>query len=162
VQFNASYSYVDARFLDAFQVGSNSPFADANGNIQVMPGDVIPSIPRHRVKLGVDYAVTDIFKVGGDMLYVSSQYFAGDDSNQYWQLPSYTVFNLHSSLQVDKHAMLYARVDNVFDNRYSTYGTFFDTTALPNFANAGNPFTNPQSLSPARPRAAYVGLKVTF
>ena len=54
-----------------------------------------------------------------------------------------------------------ARVDNVFNNHYATYATFFDTTQLPNF-NTGNPFTNPDSLSPARPLAAYVGIKATF
>ena len=55
-RFHASYAFVDARFLDSLTLGSNSPFADANGNIQVSPGDQIPAIPRHRVKLGFDYA----------------------------------------------------------------------------------------------------------
>ena len=45
------------------------------------------------------------------------------------------------------------RRDNVFDNHYYTYGTFFDTTDLPNFGNGGNPFTDLRSLTPARPRA---------
>jgi outer membrane receptor protein involved in Fe transport len=163
VQLNASYALVDARFRDAILLPSpNSPFADANGNIQVLPGDVVPSIPRHRVKAGIDYAVTDAWKFGGDMLYVSSQYFAGDASNQFPQLPSYTVFNLHSSYQVDKNVQVYARLDNVFDNRYATFGTFFDINAIPNFANGGAPFTDPRSLSPARPRALYVGLRATF
>jgi outer membrane receptor protein involved in Fe transport len=162
LQFNASYTLVDARFLNAFQLASNSPFADANGKIQVVPGDVIPAIPRHRVKAGIDYAVTDAWKFGGDMLYVSSQYFVGDASNQAPQLPSYTVFNLHSSYQVDKNVQVYARLDNVFDNRFATFGTFFDTAAIPNFANGGAPFTDPRSLSPARPRALYVGLRATF
>jgi outer membrane receptor protein involved in Fe transport len=163
LQLNASYALVDARFLDAILLGSpNNPFADANGNIQVLPGDVVPSIPRHRIKAGIDYAVTDAWKFGGDMLYVSSQYFAGDASNQFQQLPSYTVFNLHSSYQVDKNIQVYARLDNVFDNRYATYGTLFDINAIPNFANGGAAFTDPRSLSPARPRALYVGLKATF
>jgi outer membrane receptor protein involved in Fe transport len=162
LQLNASYTLVDARFLDAFQLASNSPFADANGNIQVLPGDVIPAIPRDRVKVGIDYNVTEAWKFGGDMLYVGSQYFVGDASNQAPQLPSYTVFNLHGSYQVNKNVQVYARLDNVFDNRYATYGTFFDTTALPNLANGGAAFTNPDSLSPARPRALYVGLKATF
>ena len=65
LQFNASYTLVDARFLDALQVGSNSPFADANGNVQILPGNQIPAIPRNRVKASVDYAITDAFKVGG-------------------------------------------------------------------------------------------------
>jgi outer membrane receptor protein involved in Fe transport len=162
LQFNASYTFVDARFLDALQLGSNSPFADANGNIQVMPGDKIPAVPRNRLKAGIDYAFTDQFRAGADVLYVGSQYFVGDASNQFVQLPSYAVVNLHASYQVTKNVQIYARADNIFNNLYATYGTFFDTGALPNFANGGAPFTDPRSLSPARPRAFYTGMKITF
>ena len=162
LQLYASYALVDAQFLDALQVGSNSPFADGNGNVQILPGNRIPAIPRNRIKAGIDYSVTDAFKIGGDALFVDSQYFVGDESNQAQRLPSYAVFNLHASYQIDKTFQIYARADNVFDNRYATYGTFFDTGAVPNFANGGAPFTDPRSISPARPRALYVGLKATF
>ena len=162
LQLNASYTLVDARFLDALQVGSNSPFADANGNVQILPGNQIPAIPRNRVKASVDYAITDAFKVGGDALYFSSQYYVGDESNQAPKLPGYSVFNLHASYQISKTVQVYARADNIFDNRYATYGTFFNTSAIPNFANGGAAFTDPGSLSPARPRAFYTGMKVTF
>jgi outer membrane receptor protein involved in Fe transport len=162
LQLYASYALVDARFLDALQVGSNSPFADANGNVQIVPGNRIPAIPRNRIKAGIDYSVTDAFRVGGDALFVSSQYFVGDESNQAPRLPSYAVFNLHASYQINKTFQIYARADNVLDNRYATYGTFFDTGAVPNFANGGAAFTDPRSLSPARPRAFYTGLKATF
>jgi outer membrane receptor protein involved in Fe transport len=157
----ASYSLVDARFLDSLQLASNSPAVDANGNIQVSPGNQIPAIPRHRVKVGFDYAATDAFKFGADVVYMSSQYFVGDASNQEPQLPGYTVVNLHASYRINQTYQIYGRVDNVFNNHYATYATFFDTTQLPNF-NTGNPFTNPDSLSPARPLAAYVGIKATF
>jgi outer membrane receptor protein involved in Fe transport len=160
-QLYASYALVDARFLDALQVGSNSPFA-VNGNVQISPGNRIPAIPRNRIKAGIDYSITDAFKIGGDAIFVGSQYFVGDESNQAQRLPSYTVFNLHASYQINKTFQLYARADNVFDNRYATYGTFFDTAAVPNFANGGAPFTDSRSVSPARPRAFYAGLKATF
>ena len=163
LQLYASYALVDARFLDALQVGSNSPIAVQNGGtVQILPGNRIPAIPRNRIKAGFDYSITDAFKVGGDALYVSSQYFVGDESNQEPRLPGYAVFNLHTSYQIDKTFQIYARADNIFDNRYATYGTFFDKTALPNFANGGANFTDPRSLSPARPRAFYAGLKATF
>ncbi len=162
LQLYASYAFVDARFLDALQVGSNSPFRDDNGNVQILPGNQVPAVPRHRIKAGIDYSITDALKVGGDALFVSSQYFVGDESNQAPKLPSYAVFNVHASYQIDKTFQIYGRVDNIFDNRYATYGTFFDTTAVPNFANGGAPFTDPRSLSPARPRAFYAGLKATF
>ena len=161
-QASASYAFVDARFLDALQVGSNSPFADANGNVQIVPGNQIPAIPRHRIKASVDYSITEAFKVGGDALYVSSQYFVGDESNQAAKLPGYAVFNLRASYQIDKTFQVYARVNNVLDNHYATYGTFFETSAIPNFANGGAPFSDPRSLSPALPRAFYAGLKATF
>ncbi len=170
LQLYASYALVDARFLDSLLVGSNSPFADADGHVQISPGNRIPAIPRNRIKAGFDYSITDAFKVGGDALFVSDQYFVGDESNQAQRLPSYTVFNAHASYQVDKTFQIYGRVDNIFDNRYATYGTFFDTGAVPNFtngpttnfANGGVSFTDARSVSPARPRAFYVGLKATF
>jgi outer membrane receptor protein involved in Fe transport len=162
IQVSASYTFLDARFLNALQVGSNSPFADANGNIQILPGNQIPAIPRNLIKARLDYSVTDAFKVGGDALFVGSQYFVGDESNQFAKLPGYAVFNLHASYQIDRNFQIYARADNIFDNHYATYGTFFDTGNVPNFANGGAPFTDPRSLSPARPRSFYTGLKVTF
>jgi outer membrane receptor protein involved in Fe transport len=161
LQLYASYALVDARFLDTLQVGSNSPFA-VDGNVQILPGNRIPAIPRNRIKAGIDYMVTDAFKVGGDALFVDSQYFVGDESNQAQRLSSYTVFNLHASYQINKTFQIYARADNIFDNRYATYGRFFDTGAVPNFANGGAEFTDPRSVSPARPRAFYAGLKATF
>jgi outer membrane receptor protein involved in Fe transport len=162
MQLYASYALVDARFLDALQVGSNSPFADANGNVQIVPGNRIPAIPRNRIKAGIDYSLTDALKIGADALFVDSQYFVGDESNQAPRLAGYAVFNLHASYQIDKTFQIYARADNILDNRYATYGTFFNTSAVPNFANGGAPFTDPRSLSPARPRAFYAGLKATF
>ena len=87
---------------------------------------------------------------------------AGDESNQAQKLPSYTVFNFHASYQVAKTVQVYARADNIFDSRYATYGTFFDTGAIPNLANAGAPFTDPRSVSPARPRAFYAGVRASF
>ena len=64
-------------------------------------------------------------------MFIGSQYFVGDESNQYTRLPSYAVFNLHASYQIDKNFQIYARADNIFDNRYATYGTFFDTGKFP-------------------------------
>jgi hypothetical protein len=36
------------------------------------------------------------------------------------------------------------------------------TDLIGNFANGGAPFTDPRSLSPARPRAFYADMKVSF
>ena len=158
----ASYAYIDATFLDAFALGSNSPYADANGNIYVTPGDQIPMIPHNRLKFGGDYSITPALKVGADVVAVGSQYYAGDASNQFEKLPAYGVVNVDASYQVTKNIQVYALVENLFDHRYYTYGTFFDTTEIPNFGAGGAPFSDPRSLSPAQPLSAYAGVKVTF
>jgi hypothetical protein len=47
----ANYTYVDATFQNALTLQSPfNPFADANGNIFVVPGDHIPGIPDFRFK----------------------------------------------------------------------------------------------------------------
>ena len=43
LQLYASYTLVDARFLDPLTLNSRSPFADADGIIQVLPGNRIPA-----------------------------------------------------------------------------------------------------------------------
>ena len=158
---SANYAYINATFLNSLTLGSNSPYADANGNVQVSPGNQIPGIPHHRIKLAADYQVTPEFKIGADATIVSSQYYYGDFSNQYSQLPAYWVADADASYQLTKNVQLYGRVENIFNNRYYTYGTFFDTTAVPNYGAGGNPFTDPRSLNPARPQAFYVGMRAT-
>ncbi len=158
----ANYAFLDARFRDSLMISSNSPFADANGRIRVQPGNRIPVVAAHNFKAGIDYAVTDALKVGGDVLVVSSQFFDGDESNQSAKLPAYAVFNLHGSYQIDRTFQIYGLVDNIFDRRYASYGTFFDSRALGNYFNGSAPFTDARAVSPARPRALYVGLKASF
>jgi outer membrane receptor protein involved in Fe transport len=162
LNFYANYAYVDAIFLNSLTLASNSPFADANGNIHVAPGDKIPMIPRHRFKIGGDYSLTSDLKVSADMVAVGSQYFAGDASNQFSKLPAYAVVNVGASYQITKNVQIYARVDNVLNNHYYAYGAFFDTNAVPNFAGGGAPFTDPRTLSPAQPRSIYAGIKAIF
>ena len=159
---SASYAYIDATFRNALALASNSPFADANGLIYVNPGAQIPAIPHHRVKLSADYQITPEIKIGADVNIVGPQYFVGDASNQFSQLPAYWTADADASWQVTKNIQLYAKAENIFDNRYYTYGTFFNTASVPNFANGGNPFTDPRSLSPAKPRAIYAGMRATF
>ena len=119
-------------------------------------------IPHNRFKVGGDYSLTKDFKIGVDLLAVGSQYYAGDASNQFEQLPAYAVVNANASYQVTKNIQVYALVENVLNNHYYTYGTFFDTTQIPNFGAGGSPFSDPRSLSPAQPRSFYAGLKATF
>ena len=75
-----SYSLVDATFQSPLIIPSpNNPFADINGNIHVAPGDRLPGIPEHQLKVGADYHVTSNWTVGGILTYFSDQYLRGDE-----------------------------------------------------------------------------------
>jgi hypothetical protein len=66
---------VDATFQTPLTLSSpNNPAADANGNIFVTPGNHIPAQPQRRFKAGVDYAITEAWKLGADVNVVGSQY----------------------------------------------------------------------------------------
>ena len=118
-----SYSLVDATFQSPLTLPSpNNPFADANGNIHVVPGDRLPGIPEHRLKVGADYRITPEWTVGGVLTYYSDQYLRGDESNQNPPLPGYAVVNLHTSYRVTENFELFANLQNALNARYATFG----------------------------------------
>ena len=119
----------------------------------------IAGIPMNTVKVGVDYALTDKWHVGADMVAASGQVLFGNENGALPQAPGYAVFGLHTSYQVAKQVQIYGLVQNLFDQRYYTGGALFDITELPNSAPS---LTNPTSLGPARPFAIYGGLRITL
>lgn len=155
----ANYAFIDATYQFSGALSSpNNPFADANGNIFVTPGDQIPGIPRHQVKGGVDYWITPEFKLGTDVIWVSSQWFVGDDANQNPKLADYWVANLHGSYQLTKELQIYGVVNNLFNRKFATSGTFFDTQST--VANAiPNALNDPRMVTPAQPLSVYVGMR---
>ena len=158
---SASYSLVDATFQSPVTLASpNNPFADADGNIQVKPGDHLPGIPQHRLKIDVEYAITEQWRLGGDLIGVSSQYYFNDQSNQNPPLPGYIVVDLRSSYRIADNVELFALIRNLFDSRYATYGIFNDPTKSP-LPGVANP-SDPRFVSVARPFAAYAGVRVKF
>jgi iron complex outermembrane recepter protein len=158
-----NYAFIDATYQFSGPLASpNNPFADPNGNIFVTPGDHIPGIPRHQVKFGGDVAVTPKFKLGADVLVAGARYFVGDDANQNPKLPLYWVANLHASYQLDEHVQFFALINNIFNNRKATYGTFFDTGTDAQLASP-IPFAHdPRTITPLQPISFYGGVKVTF
>jgi iron complex outermembrane recepter protein len=154
----ANYTYVDATFLNALTLQSPfNPFADANGNIFVVPGDHLTGIPNFRFKLGAEYQVIQPWKIGADLNVVGSQWLVGDESNQNAKMPPYWTVNLHSSYKVTDNVEVFGLVRNLFDQHYYVYGTFFDVTSFP-YLN----LTDPRTFIPGIPFAAYVGVRGTL
>jgi iron complex outermembrane receptor protein len=124
----ANYTRVDATFRSVLLLSSpNNPFADANGNIFVVPGDHIPAVPNYRFKAGAEVKITDAWSLGADVNAIGSQYLVGDQSNQNPTVPAYWFVNLHSSYRVTKNIEVFGLVRNLFNQRYYTLGTFFQT-----------------------------------
>jgi iron complex outermembrane recepter protein len=154
----ANYAMVDATYqFTGLLASPNNPSADANGDILVTPGKQIPGIPLHQIKGGVDYWVTPLFKLGTDVIWVSSQWYVGDDANQNIKLADYWVANLHGSYQLTKELQLYGVVNNLFNRKFATFGTYFDPQSVINAVS--NPPTDHRTVTPAQPLSVYVGLR---
>jgi outer membrane receptor protein involved in Fe transport len=169
----ASYNYTDATFDKPYeQFSPNNPeagecnetFPDDPGDVclQVHKGDKVPGVPAHKFKTGFDYWVTPKWKFGSDLIATSGQYFYGDESNQNPKLAGYAKVNLHTSYDLTKNIQVYGLIDNLFDKRFGTYGTFFDTEEASNVSDPHIDFTNPRTITPSMPFAAYGGVKVKF
>ena len=186
-KFYANYTFVDATYQSYATLSSpNNPNAlCSNGTgtilgtlsavgaancgapfVNVSPGDHIGGIPAHRVKLGGEYAVTDKWKVGADLNVVAGEYLFGDDTNQSAKLPAYAVLNLHTSYQLTPNVELFGLINNALNQHYYLFGAFTNTGGFTP-ANNNNPntlgaLTDPRTLVPGIPFAAYAGIRVKF
>ena len=152
----ANFTYVDATFRNYLTL--SSPFNPAanqtTGNINVVPGDHLAGIPDFRFKAGVDYQITNPWKLGADLNVIGSQYLVGDESNQNPKVPAYWTVNLHTSYKLGNNIELFGLVRNLFDQHYYLYGTFFDVTSFPYLG-----LTDPRTFIPGMPFAFYAGVR---
>ena len=101
----------------------NHPEADG-GEIEVEQGDRIPGVPQHNLKADVTFAVTDALSLGANVLINSSQVFRGDEGNLIDQIPGYGIVNLRGRYTFWGNISVFAKVNNLFDDRYETFGLF--------------------------------------
>jgi iron complex outermembrane receptor protein len=153
----ANYAYVDATFRKGITLASpNNPNAN-NGEIDVRKGDHLPGIPAHQLKFGGSYRLTSQWTLGGDAQYFSGQYYVGDEANLGNKLPGYIVFNANTSYQVTEQIRVFGGVKNLFNNKYATYGTFFDNDDIGFLDLNGS-----KTITPARPISVYAGVNYKF
>jgi outer membrane receptor protein involved in Fe transport len=160
---DARYSYVHATFESPFAANSpNNSSADAQGAIDVKAGDQIPGIPRHSLKLRLEYAANESWSVGANLLCRSAVFARGDENNRdrNGRVPGYAVFNLNASWRVSKGLELFALVDNIFDVRYANFGILGQNV----FTGPGRTFhpdspVAEQFRGPGAPRGAWIGVR---
>ena len=90
----------------------------------VSPGNRIPGIPQHLLRLNAAWDINDRFSLGADLVAQSDQYFRGDESNTADTLDGFAIFNLNATYRFSPRAEVFVRVDNLFDTDYETFGVF--------------------------------------
>ena len=165
-QVYLNYSLTDATYQSSFIERTNSPAADINGNITVMPGDRLPGIPEHLIKFGGNYKITPRWTVGVTALAETSSFLYGDEANLTPPLPGYFVVNLTTNYQITPKLEFFGEIDNVTDERYYEYGTF-SPTAGPDTPGAVYvaqypTYDNARSYSIAAPIGVFAGVRLKF
>jgi iron complex outermembrane receptor protein len=153
-----TYSLTEATFQSPFIEQSNSPAADANGNIAIMPGDHLPGIPQNLIKFGAGYKVTPKWTLGFNAYAQTSSFLFGDESNQTKPLPGYFTLNLTTTYQVTPKLQFFGEIDNVTDTTYYNYGTFSPLGSV--FVAQVPNLNNPRSYSIAAPVGVFAGLRL--
>ncbi|MDA0804259.1 MAG: TonB-dependent receptor [Proteobacteria bacterium] len=157
-----AYSHIEATFEADFNALSpNHDFADDEGEIAIFKGDSIPGIPEQQFKLVTDYALTSRWQLGVDLLANSGQVLRGDESNQLAPTAGYAVVNLRTRYYYSDTVEIYARVDNLLDRDYDTFGLLGEEPSEVNVPLIAD-MTIPRFLGAGQPRAAFVGLRVRF
>jgi outer membrane receptor protein involved in Fe transport len=159
ISLRLNYSFVDATFRSNLTLlSADNPGADANGNIQVRVGDRIPGIPLHTAKLALGYDGIQNLHLGLEAELQSSQYLRGDEANLEPPLPGFTEFNAEAEYRVTSWATIYLEGENIFGQRYATFGLFSDPTQNGAFPQ----FTNPRFIVPAQPFGLWGGVRASF
>ena len=165
-RWSFDYSYLDATFDDDFV--SNSPhhpiFASdpasagivGEQKLLVTAGSNIPGIPQHQANLGVDFALRDRFDVGADVVMRSGVYLRGDEANLLDKTDGYAIVNLRAEWQLNDNVVLFARIENVFDQGYETFGVLGDPREV--FED----FSDPRFLGSGPPLGAWVGARLKW
>jgi iron complex outermembrane recepter protein len=168
--FSAHYSLVDATFQTPLTL--NSPNNSAAGpsagcpactNIQVVPGDRIPGIPRTIVKLRGEYTV-DRLTLGLALVGQTGIYARGDENNQdvNGPVPGFVLVNLDAQYELASRWRLFARVDNLLDRRYYTFGILGQnelTGPGETFDTTGETWRNEQFRTVGAPIGAWIGVE---
>jgi len=158
VTIGTSYNYLKATFESPFV--SFSPVNPLGANRQVTPGDIIPGQPQHQVKLHADWQITQDMSIGTEFLYASDSYYRGDEANENKKIPSYSLVNAYFAYQINDNFRLTAKVDNVFDHEYETFGTYGEADEV--LEDFYPDVESEYFVGPARPRSFSVGVNYTF
>jgi outer membrane receptor protein involved in Fe transport len=190
VSYGAGYTFLDATFQSEETVNGESNASNdeaevgapgLDGVIEIEPGDSMPFIPRHTIKLFADFQITSAFAVDIGVVGASSSYARGNENNVHepddvyyvgpGSSPGYAVVNLGGRYAVTRWLELLGQIDNLFDRRYYTGAqlgalgftdseTFIARPFPP--VNGEFPIRHSTFYAPGAPIRGWVGTRLTF
>lgn len=155
-RWNVAYSFLRARFDTPLTLSSpNHPDAE-DGEIQIASGDRLPGVPQHNLKAALSTEIQRL-ALGVSLIANSSQYLRGDEANLLPALDGFRVVNLTAEYPLASHVAVSGRVTNLFNSEHTTFGLLGEADEV-----LGDDFDDPRFVSPGAPRAAWVGISVSF
>lgn len=158
----ASYGFVHATFESFLQLPGDEDVNNAatkDGFLAVKPGDRMPGIPQHSVKAGILQGLTQKWDLAAETILGSSRFFLGDEGNDQPPLDGYGIVNARTTYRISDAIEFFARVDNVFDLGYETFGVLAELEVpIREVPNA----SIPRFVGPGAPRSAFTGIRVRF
>lgn len=107
------------------------------------------------MKLGANFAVTPQLTIGGDVIYNSGQFLRGDEANLLDETDNYAVINLRGEYELNEHLMVFAKVENLLDAEYETFGLLGEPDEI-----LGPAFDDPRFLGPGAERGVWIGVRL--
>lgn len=150
-----NYTYLDATFLEYLVFSSPNNPAAVDGEVVVQPGDRLPLIPNHLLKAGFDLPIGNRTRFGVDLYTSAGFHMRGDEGNDLGKIGRTTTLNLHADYRINGRMTLFVKIDNALDREFETFGLFGEPDEV-----LGDGFDDPRFLSPAAPRAAWMGVRV--
>lgn len=178
--WSASYSLLRATFqsgacivAEANSSAETSAACPGEGEIEVRPGHQLPGLPRHSLKLGADWQATPAWSLGAQLRAYSSQFVRGNENNAHQpdgagfngtgRIGGFAVLDLTTRWRLGPNVELFGKVGNLFDRRYASAGLLGENAFDANGAlQAPADWRTEQFVGPGAPRAAWVGVRLTY
>ncbi|MEV4781674.1 TonB-dependent receptor [Burkholderia sp. LMU1-1-1.1] len=159
-----NYSYLDATY------DARGDLFSGTRDVHIVPGTRLAGLPRNTAKLGLEWSATPALTLGADLVATSDMATQGDEdgaaasAGRDWRIRGHALLDAHATYRPAPKWELYARVTNLADRRYESYGAV-GVDMFPNGALAppgGGEAGMARFVAPGAPRSVAAGLRYRF
>ena len=165
VRMNSSYSYLKATYEAEAELQAGEREMD------ITPGMRLPGLPLHTLKLNLEWQATPQLSLGAGVHYNSSLPTQGNEDGKVGEdddavadatIKGHTLLNLKANYQLQKGLILFAKINNVLDTRYESYGMIGENNFKLDGSRDATQQTVAKFVAPGAPRSYLVGLRYQF